>query len=320
MYSFRPFHNADPPHLARIWRSEPPHHRLAQPMTATLLEENVFSRPHFDRRGLIVAHRQGRPVGFVHAGFGTDEDHYQVCSDMGAICMLMVQQQLERNERDKVALELLARAESYLRSRGATVIYGGGIYPLNPFYLGLYGGSELPGIVESDTWRCATLREAGYKEIDRVCILRRELGQFRRAVDRRQRMLARRLDVSTTVDPVARNWWEALTQGDLVRTRFQVVPPGQLAPVAVCTFWNMRPLADTWSAPTWGLLDVFVEASSRRQGLATFLLGKAMRALQDEGVCRIEAQTMQHNTQAREMYRKLGFVMDDEGIVFRKEP
>jgi len=319
VYFFRPFNNADPPHLARIWCSQTPHHRLLQPMTAALLEENVFSRPHFDRRGLIVAMDQGHAIGFVHAGFGADSDHCHMCCDMGVICMLMVEQQMDQNERNRVALELLARGESYLRSQGAKVIYGGGIHPLNPFYLGLYGGSELPGIVESDTWRCATLREAGYKEIDRVCILRRDLGEFHRVVDRRQRMLARRMAMRATADPAARDWWEALTQGDLVRTRFRLESSVHVAPAALCTFWNMRPLADAWSAPAWGLLDVFVEASWRRQGLATFLLGKAMRTLQEEGVTRIEAQTMQYNTQAREMYRKLGFVTQDEGIVFRKE-
>lgn len=319
MFSFRPFSNADPPQLARIWCSQPPHPRLLQPMTVGLLEEHIFSRPHFDRRSLIVAHREGHAVGFVHAGFGADSDRRHMCRDMGVICMLMVEQQMDETDRDQLALELLARGESYLRSQGAQVIYGGGIQPLNPFYLGLYGGSELPGIVESDAWRCAAFRRAGYSEMDRVCILRRDLGQFHRIVDRRQRMLARRMAVNVTVDPAARDWWEALTQGDLVRTRFELAPADQVTPPAVCTFWNMRPLSDAWSAPAWGLLDVFVESSWRRQGMATFLLGKAMRALQEEGITRIEAQTMQHNTEAREMYRKLGFDSQDEGIVFRRD-
>ena len=45
--------------------------------------------------------------------------------------------------------ELLGRGEDYLRSCGSQVFYGGGIRPLCGFYLGLYGGSELPGILDS---------------------------------------------------------------------------------------------------------------------------------------------------------------------------
>jgi len=58
---------------------------------------------------------------------------------------------LESDHRDPaVADELLLRSEAYLQDRGSKIIYGGGIRPLNAYYLGLYGGSELPGILATD--------------------------------------------------------------------------------------------------------------------------------------------------------------------------
>ena len=50
---------------------------------------------------------------------------------------------------DDPALEtgLIAEAERLPPPRGATVLYAGGQFPLNPFYWGIYGGSEWAGIL-----------------------------------------------------------------------------------------------------------------------------------------------------------------------------
>ena len=74
MIHFRPFRNTDPPALVDIWRSQPPLRRRAQGIDVTAMERFVFSKPYFEREGLIVAEEAGRPVGFVHAGFGPVED------------------------------------------------------------------------------------------------------------------------------------------------------------------------------------------------------------------------------------------------------
>jgi hypothetical protein len=44
---------------------------------------------------------------------------------------------------------LLGAAERYLRARGAQVVYAGSLFPLNPFYWGLSGGSEGAGVLSS---------------------------------------------------------------------------------------------------------------------------------------------------------------------------
>ncbi len=148
-----------------------------QPATACLLEQLVFSRPYFDPAGLIVALHDGIPVGFAHAGFGANDEQNGLATDTGTTYQLMVRAE---HRDSSLAAELLAHSEAYLRERGAKVIYAGGIRPINAFYLGLYGGSELPGVLVGDTSFHAACSQSGYREIDRVHILQLELACFRR--------------------------------------------------------------------------------------------------------------------------------------------
>ena len=90
VYHFRPFRNSDPPRLAEIWRSQPPQRGILQPVSAPMLEFAVFSKAHFDRNGLIVAERDGVPVGFAHAGFGPNEDGTGLDKSIGTTHMLMM--------------------------------------------------------------------------------------------------------------------------------------------------------------------------------------------------------------------------------------
>ena len=141
------FRNSDPPRLAEIWRDQPPQRGLIQPVSPALLEQFVFSKPYFDPAGLILATDGEQAVGFVHAGFGPNETQTEIDTEIGTTYQLMLR---SGARHDALADELLSRAEAYLRDRGAKVIYAGGIRPLNGFYLGLYGGSELPGVLASD--------------------------------------------------------------------------------------------------------------------------------------------------------------------------
>jgi tetratricopeptide (TPR) repeat protein len=71
------------------------------------------------------------------------------------------------------------------------VIYAGGVRPLNAFYLGLYGGSELPGVLAGDTSFHMACQQRGYREIDRVHIIQLDLACFRAPITRNQRQLRR---------------------------------------------------------------------------------------------------------------------------------
>ena len=70
--------------------------------------------------------------------------------------------------------------------------------------------------------------------------------------------------------------------------------------------------------PSLGLIEVWVEESARRRGLAIFLLSEAFRQFIREGTREVEVQAMQHNLAAQALYRKMGFQQFGQGSVFRK--
>ncbi len=315
MYQLRPFRNTDPPHLAEIWRSQPPQRGILQPISAPILEFAVFSKAHFDRQGLIIATKDGLPVGFVHAGFGPNDEGTGLDKSMGTTHLLMLR---AGYEDDALVDALMEASEDYLRNSGASVIYAGGVKPLNSFYLGLYGGSEIPGVLESNRLlRDACLRR-GYTESGQICILQCDLVRFRPPVSRKVRMLGRQTHFEETVDPLSCNWWEACVWGSQQRDRFRLFDKATGKVIASASFWDVQPLSACWGICTAGMFDLEVDPGWRRQGCASYLLGEAFRLLRRRGVATIEAQTMATNEAANALYESLGFIEVDRGFVFRK--
>jgi len=315
VYCLRPFCNHDPPQLAEIWRSQPPQRGILQPVSASLLEHAVFSKMHFDHRGLIVATRDEVPVGFVHAGFGPNDEGTALDTSLGTTHVLMLRAGYEDTG---LADALLAASEEYLSERGATVTYAGGINPLNSFYLGLYGGSEIPGVLQSDqSLREACLRHS-YSEAGRVSILQCDLVRFRPPVSHKVRQLRRPTRVVEKHDAIATNWWDACVWGSQQRDCFQLMDKATERVIATASFWDIQPLSACWGICTAGLFDLRVESDWRRRGCASYLLGEAFRLLRRRGVGTIEAQAMSTNDAAHVMYRALGFVEVDYGLIFRK--
>jgi ribosomal protein S18 acetylase RimI-like enzyme len=316
VYRLRPFLNTDPPHLAAIWRGQPPQRGLLQPVNAPLLEYGVFSKMNFDRHGLIVATRDDKPVGFVHAGFGPTDDGLSLDTSMGTTHILLV----DPAERETtLADELLGASEAYMRGRGATVLYAGGINPLNSFYLGLYGGSEIPGVLQTDVLFQAACMRRDYREIDRVRILQCDLARVRPPVSRELRLIKRTTQVVEKIDPPAKTWWEACVWGSLQRDVFQLIDTTTGRALAWTTFWDMQPISACWGMSTAGLVELYVDPDLRRRGYASYLIGEAIRVLRRRGVATVEAQVMSSNEAAAAYYAKLGFTEIDHGVVFRKD-
>jgi ribosomal protein S18 acetylase RimI-like enzyme len=301
--------------LAEIWRSRAQERGLMQPMSAALFEELVLSKPYFDNAGMILAVDEGQPVGFVHAGFGPTADFSTLSFERGVISMLIVRPEYRRQG---IGQQLLARAEEYLRQSGSREIYGGGIQPLTPFYLGLYGGSELPGVLISDADALRRYQAAGFEEVQRCGVFHRELASFRPTMDRKQLQIRRQQNVQVIVDPPCRTWWEACTFGGFDRTRFEFVPKAGGPSPAWLSVWSMEPLSTSWGVRATGLYELQVDAAQRRQGLAACLIGEACKQLAAEGVALLEAQAMLQDTATVCLFKKLGFKQVDEGVVFRK--
>jgi len=316
MLRYRCFQNCDPPKIASMWCDQPSRRGVARKVTTGLLEQLVFCKPYFDPEGLIVAENDHGIVGFAHAGFGPNEQYDDIEMELGVTCLLMVSPVADR---ESIADELMRRSEEYLHGRGAKVLYAGAIYPLNPFYLGLYGGSELPGVLQSDTVSLEVFSRFGYQEIDRCVILQRELKNFRPLVDRRHLKLKREYRIDIDSSALSANWWEACTNGCIERTRFEIRPVGRGSSCGGLSHWAVEPLGSSWGVHLAGLSQVEIVRGLRKLGLATYLNSEVLRQLQLAGANLVEAQTMKDNSTALALYHKLGFKTVDHGLVMRKQ-
>jgi len=316
MLRYRTFRNTDPPLVCALWRSRAGQCGFVQPVSVAVLEQLVFGKLHFDYEGLILALDDERPLGFAHASFGPDERQTAISRATGVICVVCVRPDCAEAE---VAAGLVERCEEYLRLRGAEVAYGGAVRPRSPFYLGLYGGCDLAGVLDSDLVAGSALRARGFQEAGRTAILRRELSDFRLAPDRQQVQFRRRTMVQVIVDPAARNWWEACTTGDFDLTLFELLPRGGGEPLARAVVRAMDLASSSPSGRAAGVIELEVEPQHRRQGLATFLLGDALRVLASQDVAVVEAQTDEGDAAGIALFGKLGFRTIGHGTIYRKD-
>lgn len=316
MIEYRSFRNDDPHRLADVWRSADLGPAAMQPMTAALLEAAVFSKPYFDREGLVVAIHDGQMVGFAHAAFGPDGSQSAIDTSLGTTMLVVVASHAPLAE---VGAGLLARCEDYLRRRGATTLLGGGSSAMRSFYLGLYGGADVPGILDSSPAMQDVFRQAGYGVEGRIAVLRRHLAGFRPPVNRLQLAIRRATTLRMIDEPPRRSWWEAVTTSGLALRRYELVGEGD-ALLGAATFWDVQPMAAAWGVTAAGLLHVGIEGGRRRQGLAHYLVAESLHHLAQEGVALVETHVAEDNPPALALFAKLGFEAAAHGTVFRKGP
>jgi len=309
---YRCFRNDDPPRLADAWRAADLGPAAMQPMTSALLEACVFSKPYFDRHGLIVALDGPRVVGFAHAGFGPNGDKSGIDTTIGSTMLVVtVPHPAEREVGDG----LLRRCEDYLRGRGVGQPRGGGSPAVGGFYLGLYGGADLPGILDSSPGMQDVFRRAGYREAERIVVLRRPLAGFRPPMNRLQLAIRRATTLRVIDEPARRSWWEAATTTGIALRRYELRNATEEL-LGSASFWDMQPIAAAWGVAAAGLLHVDIEGGRRRQGLASYLVAEAMHDLAQEGVTLAETQVAEENGAAVRLFEKLGFTAADRGTVF----
>lgn len=312
---YRSFRNSDPPALARMWSQRPPTRGLLRSISTDLLDELVLCKSYFDRDGIILAIEDGMPIGYVHAGFGPTACGTQLDHQQGVVSMLMVN---PHDEEDQIAQRLLDLADEYLRSRGAVEVHAMGTHVLYPFYLGLYGGAEIPGVLQSDTERLRWFNASGYQQVDRVHVWQRELTGYRAQIMRSHIQIGRFTTVNVTLDPSPKNWWEACTKGCLDQVRVDLRPRQGGPPIACATFWNMDAFVSTWGNHVMGLSHIEVESEKRREGLATYLVGQYLRQVSSQGVTRVEGHARESNQPSMSLLEKLQFIEVDQGSIMRK--
>ncbi len=309
MVTIRPFLNTDVPGLVDLWRRQPPNVRIASALNVSDWELLVLGKPYFDREGFLVAEDAGQIVGFAHAGFGPNEAGSDLDYRQGIICLTRV---LPEHVESDLPLELIGAATEYLRQRGADEIFAGARFPHVPFYLGVYGGSRIPGIPVEDRAFSGWARAAGFQERDRIRVCQLPLQGFRVPVNRE--LMRRQFQVFSLVDPRPSSWWEYCTYGMAETFGFQLSERGAEDPVGQVMFWEIHPLSSEWGVRTVGMCDLWVRPELRRQGLARFLVGQALTQLANQGISRCEVQLRESDAAMMALVQSLEFSQISSGV------
>jgi ribosomal protein S18 acetylase RimI-like enzyme len=282
------------------------------------LDAHAWGTVNFEHPGLIVAERDGRIVGFVHAGFGPAlpvdaERPLELSREMGTLAMLVVEDGLDVAV---VAAELIRAAEDYLRTRGAKVLYAGGMFPLNPFYWGVYGGSEGAGVLSGHEPFRSVLIELGYEPVSTTVLLQADLN-IAEARDPRAALIRRQTQIEFQDDVLAKNWWQNLALGEFQFMRARLLSRSSGEQIACAETWDMGWFARSDGRTRIGLVNLEVAAEHRRKGHGRYLIAEIFRRARENLIDLVEVQTLSTNEPALSLYASLGFRPVDEATLFR---
>jgi ribosomal protein S18 acetylase RimI-like enzyme len=313
---FRPFRNDDPPALVDLWNRGLPEYGVARPLSVHEFDELVIGKLHFEAPGLVVAERAGRVVGFAHAGFGPLESggpSHQLDPALGTVAVLVREPELDDPELE---LGLILAAERHLRRRGAAVFYAGGQAPLNPFYWGLYGGSEFSGVLATDQVFLRAVERAGYQPAATSVLLEADLTRPEPR-DTKAALLRRQTRLEVTEDAPLERWWDALAIGPFHPTTFHLLDRATGAILARATTWNMSGFERVDGRIRTGLVALEVAPEHRRKGFGRFLVAELLRYAREQSARAVAVQTAATNAPALALYDALGFAPVETATLFR---
>lgn len=315
MIEYRSFLNTDLPGVVKVWRQQRPHRAFSQSMFNDLFERLVLSKPIFDPKGLIVALQNDVIVGFVHCSFGPTEDRQDLDQSNGILSILLTAPGPQKAE---VCQGLIECAERYLKGQGSERVVTGTVFPASPFYLGLYGGSNVPGILSVHKGVIRILESMGYRRHSEILVMQRHLQGFRAVLDRKLTLIGRSFRIEQDQDPIAQNWWEACTLGNTNRSVFRLIERRSEAQRGSICYWDVEPLARNWGVQAMGLFDLRIDRDLRQESKGTYLVSESLRCMQMNGITLVEAQVEDDNVAAKALFEKLGFEVIDKGVVLEK--
>ena len=322
MLSIRSFRNTDPPKLLEIWQQyflqEAQH---VVPVSTSVLQQNVFGLPFFDRQGLFLALEDGCPVGFAHASFGPNRDKSDVNPETGVVNLIMVVPQYP--QKMELGRQLLEHCEEYLKAKGAKVIFGGSTRSSASFYTGLYGGCEPVGIYENEEALVSVYESSGYDTLYNTIRFEYDLRNYRTPFTPKSVVWKRKTTINYSDELPTDNWFQSCTtiHFDWFEATAVLKPQGQkLGEVQMRIAQPLEVLGlNIQIPPTAALQNMRIDESASHQGLGTYLLGEALRRLAAElHPSRIETIVMQEEETFVKFLRKFGWKESGHGRVFIK--
>lgn len=317
MIVYRHFRNPDPPALVAVW-NESATARGAFPIrSASVLDRWILSKPYFEPAALVIAENDEprEIVGFSLAGFGPSADLAGLDRGLGVVACVLVKPAWRRRG---IGRELMHRAEAYLRDRGAATLVAGCQRPNNPYLFGVYGGSNSPGVLDSDADARPFLTRLGYEPAERVAVYQRRLDEPVNLADPRIVFLRKRYDVQMLKAAVVESWWNECLWSSLDPAEFRVIDKLTNMPAARATAWELEGFGWKWKFPAAGIIDLQVRSDLRRQGLAKMLLTSILRTLQDQFFGIAELQVFADDAAGVNLCKSLGFEQVDLGRAYRK--
>lgn len=311
---YRQFKNSDPPRILRLWNESNLGRGAAVGLHCDEFDELVFAQTFFDPAGLILACQDGQVVGFVHAGFGANENRSWLSTEQGVICAVVVHPSVRRQG---IGRELVQRAERYLRARGSTKIYAGPAEPRDSFYCGIYGGSQSAGFLASDPAAAPFFAKLGYVPVETHLVLQRSLGVGSADPVGARLVNVRRTTRLTALNQEPKSWWWQTRYGRLDAMHLALIPRTGGAPLARISVVGLDRYVNTWQTRGIGLLGLYVSEANRQKGYGQALLVEVCRRVRDDMVQLAEAHASKSDVAAIAVLESAGFQQIDSGQVFR---
>jgi ribosomal protein S18 acetylase RimI-like enzyme len=315
--AFRQFRNSDPPQIVRLWNESGLGRGAAQDVSCDEFDSLVTAQTYFDPAGLILATTDDqKTVGFVHAGFAANEDRSRLSSTVGVICAVIVD---ANYRRQGIGRDLVRRAEEYLRGKGVTTILAGGAEVHEPFYCGIYGGSEPAGFLDSDLNAKPFFESIGYAAIEHYLIFQRSLGMGSPEIMCVRMLNAKRqsrLVAANTCEPT--DWWWLTRQGRLDSMHLGLVPKSGGSLMAKVCVVGLDQYTNTWKQRAIGISGLHVAENQRKKGYGQLLLDEVCRRVREDMVQLAEAHVKDTDVAGIAVLKSAGFKQIDSGTVFRK--
>jgi len=312
---YRSFHNSDPPQLVALWHQAELGRGAAAGFTTDAFETLIFAQPYFDRDGLIVACDGSKIIGYAHAGFGANSDESALAYKSGVVCALIVHPQYRRRG---VGRELMARAERYMNDRGVQTILAGPAEPNDPFYVGLYGGSQPCGFLDSDPDAAPFLAALGYERTTQWRVYQRDMNAQRDPMSFRLATHRRRTQLAIADRPNRETWWWLTRFGRVESLLFVLLPKEGGSPIGAVSVVGLDLYLQKWGERAVGLLDLEVNDEQRSEGYGQAILVEVCRRLKNELVTRIEAHALETDAASIGVLESSGFEQVDTGAVYRR--
>lgn len=312
---YRTFRNTDPPKIVDLWNRATLGRGAASGLTPEAFEFINFSNPYFDPAGLILACDGDTLAGFAHAGFGPNEDRSGTSSKLGVICAVLVD---DGYRGQGVGTELVHRAEAYLRDAGAETILSGAAPPNDPYFVGLYGGVQPAGWLDSDSGAVPFFQTLGYEPHERHAVFQRDITDGSDPVNVQLMNIRRNSQLSIYQGPLRKRWWWFARFGELDTVRFVLTSKDGTEAFAAVTIVGLDFYLPKWECRGIGFIDFDVAAKYRQEGYGQALLVEVCRRLRQEMISIVEMHAREDDEHTQAMLQAAGFEQVDAGTVMRK--